>query len=270
MSRWFRLYDDLVDDPKVQQLPAATFKGLINLWCVASKNDGRLPALADIAFKLRMPVAKAQQLVGDLMEARLIDEDEDTLRPHNWNGRQFKSDNVSERVKKHREKQRETVSETLHVTPPETETETETERTEPPSPPKGGKTRGSFLDPDWKPDANLWAYGAEKLGAMDRAEREFEKFRNHFLSRSGEIARKRDWPRALMNWWLKAAESLPPIDRTTPAVPPPERQVFVAVGTAEWDAWQRVRKTSSFKSEAHGVEGWHFPSQWPTHATGGG
>lgn len=26
MSHWFRVYDDLVDDPKVQRLPARTFK----------------------------------------------------------------------------------------------------------------------------------------------------------------------------------------------------------------------------------------------------
>jgi len=30
MSRWFRLYDDLVDDPKIQRLPGETVKALLN------------------------------------------------------------------------------------------------------------------------------------------------------------------------------------------------------------------------------------------------
>jgi hypothetical protein len=127
MSRWFRVYEDLVDDPKVQQLPATTFKGLVNLWCLASQGGGTLPPIADIAFKLRLSPEKAQRLVNDLCEAGLLDAEDDTFQPHNWNGRQFKSDNVSERVKKHREKRRGNVPETLHGTPPETETEADTD-----------------------------------------------------------------------------------------------------------------------------------------------
>jgi hypothetical protein len=36
MTRWFRVYDDLVDDPKVQQLDPSLFKALINFWCLAA------------------------------------------------------------------------------------------------------------------------------------------------------------------------------------------------------------------------------------------
>jgi hypothetical protein len=120
MSRWFRCYDDLVDDPKVQQLPAEQFKGLINLWCLASQNDGMLPAADDIAFKLRMKAAKVEHLLSVLGECGLIDSDETGLRPHNWNGRQFKSDVSNERVKQHRERKR-NVTPTVTATPPETE-----------------------------------------------------------------------------------------------------------------------------------------------------
>lgn len=92
MSRWFRVYDDLVDDPKVQRLPGETVKSLLNLWCLASQNDGMLPAADDIAFKLRMTPAKVTKLLSVLGECGLIDSDEDGLRPHNWNARQYKSD----------------------------------------------------------------------------------------------------------------------------------------------------------------------------------
>ena len=40
-------------------------------------------------------------------------------------------------------------------------------------------------------------------------------------------------------------------------------RVFVPKGSAAWDAWQRVRKTTSARSEATGEDGWWFPSEWP-------
>lgn len=116
MSRWFRLYDDLVDDPKIQRLPGETVKALLNLWCLASQNDGLLPAVDDIAFKLRMKPARVEHLLSVLGECGLIDSDEAGLRPHNWNARQFKSDVSTERVQRFRKRPR-NVSETA----PETE-----------------------------------------------------------------------------------------------------------------------------------------------------
>ncbi len=92
MSRWFRCYDDLVDDPKVQQLPAETFKSLINLWCLTSQNNGSLPPIAHIAFKLRMKAEKVSKLLGMLRIAGLLEDEGSVTRPHNWNARQFKSD----------------------------------------------------------------------------------------------------------------------------------------------------------------------------------
>src|SRR5688572_1483904 len=126
MSRWFRVYDDLVDDPKVQRLKPALFKALINLWCLASKNGGTLPPPNDIAFKLRMTGAQVDGVLDELRAAGLIDDDETGTRPHNWQGRQFKSDVSNERVKRHRERQC-NVTSTVTETPPETEAETDTE-----------------------------------------------------------------------------------------------------------------------------------------------
>ncbi len=120
MSRWFRVYDDVVDDPKLQRLSDGLFRATINLWCITSQNGGLLPSVEDIAFKLRTTPAKARKLLGELRLAGLIVDDETGTHPHNWNGRQYKSDVSSERVKRFRERER-NVSET----PPETETETE-------------------------------------------------------------------------------------------------------------------------------------------------
>jgi hypothetical protein len=124
MTRWFRVYIDLVDDPKVQRLNAALFKALINLWCLASANDGALPPIDEIAFKLRMKCEKAQRVLTELRAAGLIDDDESGAHPHNWDKRQFTSDGSTPRVQRFRERCR-NVSPAVSETGPESEAEAE-------------------------------------------------------------------------------------------------------------------------------------------------
>jgi hypothetical protein len=124
MTRWFRVYDDLVDDPKVQRLDPSLFKTLINLWCLASANDGVLPSIEVIAFKLRMKPEKVQRVLDQLRAAGLVDDDKEGARPHNWDQRQFKSDVSTARVKRFRER-RGNVSTAFSETIPETEAEAE-------------------------------------------------------------------------------------------------------------------------------------------------
>jgi hypothetical protein len=125
MSLWFRVYGDLVDDPKMQQLSADLFRGTINLWCLASKNDGILPSIHDIAFRLRKSLPKTKKLIADLQAADLIDETDAGLTPHNWASRQFKSDTSNERVKRFRERRR-NVTSAVTETPSDTDTDTDT------------------------------------------------------------------------------------------------------------------------------------------------
>jgi hypothetical protein len=131
-TRWLRLYDELVDDPKILLLPLDLRWSLIALWCVASQNDGRLPSLDAVAIKLREKPARTRKILTDLMSAGFIDEDEKGLLPHNWNGRQFKSDGAStDRVKRFRRRQTGgsgNDDETFHETPNETLTETRKKR----------------------------------------------------------------------------------------------------------------------------------------------
>jgi len=122
MTHWFRVHDDLVENPKIQRLEPSLFKALINLWCLTSANSGALPPIDEIAFKLRMKPEKVQRVLAELRAAGLIDEDERGARPHNWDERQFKSDVSTSRVKRFRERHR-NVSPAASVTTPEAETE---------------------------------------------------------------------------------------------------------------------------------------------------
>lgn len=127
--KWFRMYSDALDDPKVQRLPGETFKAWVNLLCLANDGEprGTLPCLSDIAFRLRMTPQEAAQLINELTARGLLDSGDDaTLQPHNWNQRQYRSDDINARVQKHRAKRDGNVTETLRVTPPDTDTDTDT------------------------------------------------------------------------------------------------------------------------------------------------
>lgn len=127
MTRWFRFYDEALNDPKVQRLPAELFKFWVNILCIASRGDGRLPCLEDMAFALRTDEKTTSAHLDALHASGLIDLlDGDVAVPHNWDGRQFKSDVSTERVKRHRFRKR-NVSSTVSETPPDTEQRQKTE-----------------------------------------------------------------------------------------------------------------------------------------------
>lgn len=124
MSRWFRMYDELLDDPKVQMLPGDTFKAWVNMLCLASRNDGFLPDVTAIAFALRLDEKKLQRIVDDLCKRGLIDVAEDRFTPHGWQSRQYKSDVSTDRVRRYREQRRNVSSNVAgNVSPDVSETE---------------------------------------------------------------------------------------------------------------------------------------------------
>lgn len=115
MSRWFRFYIGAVDDPKVQMLAPEMFKHWVNVLCIAAQHEGEMPAISVTAFTLRMSEAKAAGILAKLHSLELLDQTEQSFKPHNWDGRQYKTDTAdntnAERQKKHRAKNREDLRE---------------------------------------------------------------------------------------------------------------------------------------------------------------
>lgn len=125
---WFKFYEGVVHDPKVQRLVPALFKSWVNLLCVASANDGALPPTDDLAFILRCRPEKVDGEIKALEAAGLFDRDHEGMPvPHGWDMRQDGRADKSvstDRVKRFRERQRnasETASETLDETIGETQ-----------------------------------------------------------------------------------------------------------------------------------------------------
>ena len=153
-GRWFRYYDEALDDPKVQRLSPHLFRVWVNLLCLASKNGGTLSSIDDIAFRLRISVQDAKSYVDDLILAGLIDISADsTLAPHNWRARQYVSDSSTIRTRKYREKKSKTggnVTRNVTVTAQNrTDSDTESESVTT-SLPKAAREREQSEDSDLK------------------------------------------------------------------------------------------------------------------------
>jgi hypothetical protein len=147
---WFRVYDSIIDDPKIVQRSAEVRWFYVALLAVSSRSSirGTLPDRTSIAFHLRIKPSYANRLIDEFIKGGLIDEDESTkqLTMHGWNKRQFKSDDVTARTRPFRERSG-AVPRNVPGTPrarSETETETETEKNPPIKPPKSG----GFVPPD--------------------------------------------------------------------------------------------------------------------------
>lgn len=222
MSRWWRAYDDAVDNAKLLLLSDRAHRAWFNLLCLASANNGVLPAMEIICLKLRMNEKKAGEVIEELIARELLDEYETSLRPHDWNERQFKSDVTdstnAERQRRYRDRHRvtvNTVTDTVTVTATrdrvqntDTETESKKEKKEdaalradaPGVPPKRARKPSikGYLPDDWLPssDGPLTPFGREELAKM----RDWAK--------SNAIA-KADWDATFRNWLRRAGEHKP-------------------------------------------------------------
>lgn len=144
--QWFRLYNEILNDPKVQSLDGNTFKAWINLLCVASQCNTTCN-VTDVSFHLRCTQKEAADYILTLVDAGLFHNNDGILSPNNWDKRQYKSDSSKERVERHREKKR-NVTTPLPVTPPEQiQNRTDTEHN------IKKKEGGNFVLrlPDWLP-----------------------------------------------------------------------------------------------------------------------
>lgn len=195
MSRWFRFYDDVINDPKVLSLPEAMRWHWVAVLCIASKHGGELPSIDHLTIMLRMGKHKVAALLTSLHGAVLLDKTETSFRPHNWDGRQYKSDVSTERVKRFRERER-NVSET----PPDTDTEAEKKERAPELRSGGTRKRGTRLPDDFQLTEADIEFAAEHGFAGDPLQAVFSDFGDYWRARAGPQGVKLDWPATWRRW----------------------------------------------------------------------
>lgn len=113
---WFRLYAEMIDDPKIGRLNDAQFRLWIEILCLACKgeNGNTLQTIDDINWSLRRNVTET---LHELLHETLVKLDsENRVFVTNWEKRQFNSDSSTDRVRKYRERKKKdkgNVTETL-------------------------------------------------------------------------------------------------------------------------------------------------------------
>lgn len=197
-GRWWRAYSRARHDPKLLKLTDRQFRWWFNLVCAAADNDGVLPDHADLAVEFRVSGVAMTKALDELIAAGLFDHDETGIRPHNWNGLQYKSDVSNERVKRFRERHRNgecNVTETPSESEADTETDSDTKANALVGAPAPKPKRKTTLPKDWKPTEEQLAYAAEHgcSNPTDTAER----FRLHHLSKGTLGA---DWNLGFQYW----------------------------------------------------------------------
>lgn len=139
--KWFRLYNEVYSDPKVQELRPELFRFWINIMCIASENEDRgiVPDVPKLKRLLGLDKPVIQRYLAALVDAELLSRrsverpstfvarsdddpstfvarsdvdpstfvassDVDPLMPHRWDVRQPECDNAAKRKKDSRAK----------------------------------------------------------------------------------------------------------------------------------------------------------------------
>jgi hypothetical protein len=196
---WFRMYSEFATDPKIQALAFEDQRHFVALLCL--KCNGVLDSHTGsdsfrermIAVGLGLSDDKRADAKARLLDAGLID---DKWQPLAWDKRQRRSDQDptnAERQQRYRERN---ASRNGDVTRLDTDrdTEEETEKREE----RASKARTAHHLPE---DFGL-TDERRKVATTEGLDpdRTFSKFRNFWLSASGQRARKRDWDKAWHYW----------------------------------------------------------------------
>lgn len=199
--KWFRFWNDTVNDVKMLQLSDYEYRMWTYLLSYASSIDsgsGELQTtfkLLSLHFHQRFNLFS--RAIETFQKLGLITIDENgNVTIINWNKRQFKSDNAYDRVKKFREV---TSKRNVSVTAPETDTETDTERKK-----YIKKEKVEFINSLFQniPD-ELMSKWRQSFPAIDIKQ---EIARAEAWVISNPKLKKSNWSRFLTNWMSRAQD----------------------------------------------------------------
>ena len=116
--KWFRLYDEIIDDPKLLSIPFEIRWFYVAILCVlnrTSRETGRLPETDTLCQFLRINEHRVEEIVDILVEKKLLQKDKYGYLCKAFASRQYRSDSSTLRTKRFRERSKvieETVTET--------------------------------------------------------------------------------------------------------------------------------------------------------------
>jgi hypothetical protein len=161
MNHWWRAYNTAASDPKLGGLSDWQHRCWFQIMCMSSDNGGTVPSLTHVAYTLRVKPEKAAEVLTQLHAAGLLDKDDVGFVPHNWKGRQYKSDTSTDRVKRFRNGKRNVSCNEAGNAPEQSRAETEQSRAD-----AGGKI--SVSEKVLKTDL-MEAFGPSRTPDLSRA-----------------------------------------------------------------------------------------------------
>ena len=106
--KWFRLYDEITEDPKMIQLTDQEFRIWIYLLCYLNKETKRgyscdyIPIKSLLSGSMKCRIKSIESAFDRLESLGMIKRNHPSIQIVNWDKRQYKSDDVNERVKRYR------------------------------------------------------------------------------------------------------------------------------------------------------------------------
>ena len=166
---WVKLYRDLLDDIEWHELDPVAAKVLTMLWLIASEDDGNIPELKILSFRLRMPLKTTKDCITKL---------------NHW----LEQDDINVISNGYQNDSLETERETERETEIKREKEKETE----------AKTKASRLSPNWKLSDDDYNFCRSERPDLD-PQKIAESFKDYWISKPKD-ASKTDWSATWRNW----------------------------------------------------------------------
>ncbi len=107
--RWFRFYDEFVDDPKIAMMSESEQLLWVKALCLANNSKVRgviLLSDSEICWKLRISVEQWSSAMDKFRAKGMIEHCEGGYAIANWQKRQFASDDVTARTSAHKKKKK--------------------------------------------------------------------------------------------------------------------------------------------------------------------
>lgn len=173
---WIKLYRDLLDDREWFKLDPSAAKLLVMLWLIASDNEGLLPELDDMVFRLRTTETELESNLSKLSHwLEQVDITSDITCDINPISARYQDDAPEER----REEERAAIS---------------------PCPDKPKSQKATQLPDNFSVNEAGTAYAAARGVSIPA---ELEAFRNHHSAKGSTF---KDWQAAWRSWCDKAVE----------------------------------------------------------------
>jgi hypothetical protein len=269
---WFRIYDEALDDPRLQRLPASLFRAWFNVLCAASRAGGTIPDLGELAFMLRTRPGALSRRLEALKAAGLIEEVDGELRPVSWDKRQFveraADPTAAERMRRFRGRAAErNGAVTPTVTNAAIEEDEDLEQDSLAAPAARESAIDDAFEEFWRvfprrdadnPQAPALAAWRKAIAAGADPARIVAGAKAYAASVAG---RERRFVVSAARWlaeerWPQAAPA--PADNT-----PRVETVWISATSPEWRAWaERWRATKGKSPPVDAKGGWRFPLQY--------